>query len=48
MSIRINKLIYIYDTIVTLWLADKIVAAIGEEMELTGKAMKIAKENLKK
>ncbi|MDR1926730.1 MAG: helix-turn-helix domain-containing protein [Endomicrobium sp.] len=31
----------------TLWLANKIVAAIGDEKELTGKALKITQQNIR-
>ncbi|MDR3046372.1 MAG: helix-turn-helix domain-containing protein, partial [Bacteroidales bacterium] len=34
------------NTLVSLWLADKIIAAIGEEKELAGKALKIVKERV--
>jgi transcriptional regulator with XRE-family HTH domain len=36
------------NTLATLWLADKIIAAIGEEKELAGKAIKIAKKKIDK
>jgi transcriptional regulator with XRE-family HTH domain len=32
------------DILVTLWIADKIIAAIGEEKAFVGEALKIAKE----
>jgi transcriptional regulator with XRE-family HTH domain len=35
------------NTLVTLWLADKIIAAIGDEKELAGEALKIVQENIK-
>jgi hypothetical protein len=31
-----------------LWLADKIVAAIGDEKELVGKALKVVLQNIEK
>ena len=34
------------NTLVTLWLADKIIAAIGEEKELAGKALKVIKQTI--
>jgi hypothetical protein len=35
------------NTLVTLWLADKIIVAIGERKELAGKTLNIVNKNLK-
>jgi transcriptional regulator with XRE-family HTH domain len=34
------------NTLATLWLADKIIAAIGEEKELVGKALKVVQQKI--